>query len=279
MVSGVTSRSTGTSSSTLSSRPPVSVALNWTFAVPSASDFDGHATRVESPGATVIVLVCGPLTVTPSAFSVTSTLEAVAVPLRTSARISDESPTRRNRGRAGRTSSGFVERSSLVPSPTIVSPLTARTCIRQVVRLSGIFTSTVAVPSSFVVSCALQYAVFRKSCRVFDRARPLPVFCPRAASATASLYRSTDTDIDDAVFTLSPRSNQNAWRPSGPRSSASASTALSTTLTETSERTPRPSLFVTLMSYFTVSPGFACARSGFTATASVRVDVDTGSWT
>ena len=62
-----------------------------------------------------------------------------------------------------------------------------------------------------------------------------------------SFQRSTDTAIDDPVATESPRSNQNAWRPSGPRSSWSESTALSTTATESSERTPLPLRSVTLI--------------------------------
>ena len=139
-------------------------------------------------------------------------------------------------------------RSSFVPSPTIVSPLIARACIRHVVRLSGIFTSTLAVPSALVTTWALQYAVLRKSCRTCCPMRPLPPLPCLGASAMASFHRSTDTAIDDPVVTLSPRSNQKARKPSGPRSSCSDSTALSTTATETSDRTPLPALSVTLMS-------------------------------
>ena len=222
--------------------------MNVIFAVPSASTFAGQLTTTDSLGWTVTVLAEGSVTVTPSALSVTFTVASVFVALRTSARSSAVSPTRRIRGNAGRSSSGCVERSSLVPSPTIVSPLIARACMRQVVRLSGIFTSTLAVPSSLVVICALQYAVLRKSCRSCCVARPLPPLPCLGSSATTSFHRSTETAIDEPVVTPRPRSNQNARRPSGPRSSCSASTARSTTATESSLRTPLPFRSVTLMS-------------------------------
>jgi hypothetical protein len=180
---------------------------------------------------------------------VTGTRAAAAVPLRTSTRRSTLSPTRRKRGSAERMSSGFVDTSSFVPSPTIVSPLMARACMRQVVRSSGMATSTVAVPSSFVTSCADQYAVLRKSERVFPLSapEPAPPLPTRGSSATMSFQRSSDTPIDEFVETARPRSNQNARSPSGPRSSARLSTALSTTATDTSERTPFPLVSVTLI--------------------------------
>lgn len=137
-----------------------------------------------------------------------------------------------------------------MPSPTIVSPLTARTCIRHVVRLSGIVTSTPAMPSALVVIWAPQYAVFRKSWRARSMASPPPAappFEPCSASATTSFQRFAEIDIDDAVLTPIPRSNQKARNPSGPRSSWSDSTALSTTATETSDRTPAPVWSVTRM--------------------------------
>ena len=91
----------------------------------------------------------------------------------------------------------------------------------------------------------------RKSLRGCVVTRPLPPLPTPAAPkpiAIVSLYRSIDTAIDDAVFTASPRSNQKARSPSGPRSSWSASTALSMTATDTSARTPLPLLSVTLTS-------------------------------
>ncbi len=51
--------------------------------------------------------------------------------LRTRTRSSTASPTRRKRGNAERRSSGCVETGSLIPSPTIVSPLITRACIRH----------------------------------------------------------------------------------------------------------------------------------------------------
>src|SRR5207247_106655 len=110
-VSGVTSPTAGICSSTLSARPPLPVASKPMVAVPSTSVFDGQLTSAESPAAMVTVRVSGPLTVAPSAFSVTLTSDDGVVPLRTSARSSAESPTRRKRGSAGRTRSGWDDRS------------------------------------------------------------------------------------------------------------------------------------------------------------------------
>ena len=92
--------------------------------------------------------------------------------------------------------------------------------------------------------------MLRKSCRTLPGA-PLPLPLPPlpclGASAIASFQRSIEVAREDDVFTPSPRSYQNACRPSGPRSSWSESTALSTTATETSARTPVPVWSVTLM--------------------------------
>ena len=155
----------GSVCSIASERPPGPVAVKVSLAVPSVSTFAGQPTRTDSLGWIVTLRARSPVTVTPSALSVTFTAASVFVALRTSARSSTASPTRSARGSAGRRRSGCVERSSFVPSPTIVLPLMARACMRQVVRLSGIFTSTDAVPSAFVTTCALQYAVLRKSWR------------------------------------------------------------------------------------------------------------------
>ena len=174
VVSGVTSRVIGTSCSTASARPLGPTALKVIFAVPSASTLAGQPSTCDSLGRTVTVFVSGPLTATPSALSVTVADTSLRVPLRSSARSSVSSPTRSTRGSAGRRSSGWVETSSLRPSPTIESPLIARACRRHVVRLSGIRTSTNAVPSSLVTSWAAQNAVFRKSWRTCCCASPLP---------------------------------------------------------------------------------------------------------
>ena len=104
-----------------------------------------------------------PSSVTPSTVMVTVTSRAASVPLRTSVRSVTSSPTRRKRGSAGRTSSGCVTTSSLSPSPACVPAVTARARARQVVALSGSCSSKLAVPSSSVVSCPIQSAVFWKS--------------------------------------------------------------------------------------------------------------------
>ena len=221
--------------------------------------------------------------VTPSASMVTVTSRPSPVPLRTSVRSVTSSPTRRNRGSAGRTISGCVTSSSLSPSPACVAVVVARASARQVVVLSGRCSSKLVEPSSSVVSWLTQSAVFRKSERTSG---PLPAGAlsdateaasssaiadsattpdsatserllaarlpspssPTSASRYVSFQRSTWTDSDEAVCTPSARSNQNASMPSGPPSRASASTALSTMATETSAATPSPSASVTVIS-------------------------------
>ena len=212
----------------------------------------------------------------------TVTSRAASVPLRTSVRSVTESPTRRKRGSAGRTSSGCVTSNSLSPSPTCVSAVAARASARQVVVLSGKCSSKLALPASSVVSCPIQSAVFWKSERtrgsvldahrppgdgsavaagaagMYTGASPSGDAFPRAVSASASspfsasryvsFQRFTRTVSDEAGRTPSSRSYQNAAMPSGPTSSASASTALSTTATATSASTPRPSASVTVTS-------------------------------
>ncbi len=198
---------------------------------------------------------------------------------RTSARSVSSSPTRRKRGNAGRTSSGVVDTSSFVASPTRMSPLTARTCIRQVVRLSGIVTATDAFPSSSVTSCASQYAVLRNCWRRRGSSRPPPPLPPADGSVITSFDRSIETDSEEPVATPKPRSNQKARSPVVERSLVSDSTALSTTATDNSERTPRPVWSLTSMSYRTVSPGCARSTPGVMLTSSRRTCVDTGSST
>ena len=232
---------------TASCRPPLPVAENANLAVPSASTVAGQV-RTSVPSAAMVAVRTSPSTFTPSAASRTSTSDASSVAFVTRTRISAESPTRRKRGSAGRSSSGWVETSSPVPSPTLVSPLTARTWIRQVVRSSGIVTWTDAVPSSFVTSCALQWATFLNSLRGRSPLNPAPPLPWPAISRVRSFARSMETDIDDPVVTARPRSNQNALMPSGPRSSSRESSALSTTATDSSERTPVPVWSLTAMS-------------------------------
>ena len=134
--------------------PPV--ALKVSFTVPAAETFAGQTYATDPSGAIGCACESRPARSTPSAFSATATFAAVFVALRTSTRRSTASPTRRKRGSAERMRMGLVETSSFVPSPTIVSPLIARACRRQVVRLSGMTTSTPALPSSLVTSCASQ---------------------------------------------------------------------------------------------------------------------------
>ena len=124
-----------------SSRSPP-FAANSSFTVPSRSTLAGQLYPADVPARTVADFVSAPLTATPAALSVTATSLSTAVAFRTKTRSSAASPTRRKRGSAERRRSGFVETSSFVPSPTCVSPLMARACVRHVVRSSGIVTST-----------------------------------------------------------------------------------------------------------------------------------------
>jgi hypothetical protein len=152
IVSGVMSMWTGSDTTSASARPPLPVAVKLSFAVPSAVAFAGHETTTDSLGETSACRASAPSMRTPSASSATFTVVAAVVELRRRTRSSAPSPTRRKRGSAERIMSGCAATSSFRPSPTIDSPLIARTCMRQVVRLSGSFTSTAATPSSSVTS-------------------------------------------------------------------------------------------------------------------------------
>ena len=281
VVSGVTSRCTGRLSSTASPYPPPAVAVKRTVAVPSARARAVHEKMADSPAPTCLVWVTSPVRVTPSTAIVTVTSRASSVPFRTSVRSDTSSPTRRNRGSAGRTSSGCVTSSSLAPCPTSVSAVTARACARQVVALSGSSSSKLALPSASVTSCPIHSAVFwklertcgsspasssarKESMSAGDSAEassaismaacsatspsasssPAP-FSPSATSSNASFWRSTETASDEAVRTPRARSNQNAVMPSRADSARSDSTAWSTTATDTSASTPLPSESVT----------------------------------
>ena len=76
--------------------------------------------------------------------------------LLTLAESSAVSPTTKKRGVTGRISSGLAATISTVPSPTRVSPVRPTPRITQVVRLSGSFTWTEALPAASVVTFAFQ---------------------------------------------------------------------------------------------------------------------------
>ena len=249
VVSAVTLRCTGRLISTASPMsPPAASARKRTCASPSSVARAGHSNTAERSDSMRAVRSVEPSTPTPSASTATVMVRAEAVPLCTSVRSITSSPTRRKRGSAGRTTSGCVTRSSLVPSPTCVVPLTARACARHVVALSGRRSSKLALPFASVSSCPIQSAVLRKSVRSLTPLSPPPL--PSASSGTliTSLRRSIDVESEEPVETPSERWNQNARSPSGPSSSASDSTAWSTMATETSPATPRPSQSVTVTS-------------------------------
>src|SRR5256886_16096105 len=83
--------------------------------------FAGQLTMTDSLGWIVTLRARAPVTVTPSALSVTFTAASLFVALRTRVRSSSASPTRSARGNAGRRRSGCVERRPVGPSPTNAS--------------------------------------------------------------------------------------------------------------------------------------------------------------
>jgi hypothetical protein len=173
--SSVVKRWIGSVCSTLSCSPPPST-LKRSSAWPAAATSAGQrTTTVLFAGAWMLCLASalsfnsGLAPACASCATISSVMVAsiaFAVLFCTTAWMASLSPAVRKRGSAGRTSSGLVAIRSLVAWPTRVSAVRPRAVMRQVVRLSGSFSVTLAAPSSPVTTDGFQYAVSGKLRRI-----------------------------------------------------------------------------------------------------------------